>query len=228
MKERLTILMVLALAVGVLAPTAHAGFVTVQLSDGVNTTTVTDGGLGDANAALGAVTFVGVIGSWNINVTTALTQPAVPGLLPELDLNSVNTVSAGPGTLTIMATQTDYRLDGEDVLFSTIGGTTQGSVTLKQVLDLDNTAFATSGDLEVFLGPFEWGTAQNPLAFKGSGIDTGTVSGLFSLTEIATINHRVAGMTSFDADSVVVPVPGAILLGFLGLGAAGLKLRRFA
>lgn len=34
-------------------------------------------------------------------------------------------------------------------------------------------------------------------------------------------------LTTGDIDITVVPVPAAILLGFLGLGAAGLKLRRF-
>ena len=38
----------------------------------------------------------------------------------------------------------------------------------------------------------------------------------------------IGGSSSDDFHTSVVPVPGAILLGLLGLSAAGLKLRRFA
>jgi len=62
---------------------------------------------------------------------------------------------------------------------------------------------------------------------------TAPFAGILDLGGITEIGFRVR--TNFGVDGAsdtfhvsVVPVPGAILLGFLGLGAAGIKLRRFA
>jgi hypothetical protein len=65
-----------------------------------------------------------------------------------------------------------------------------------------------------------------------------TIPGSVVLAGISDIGFRIQGHftsvapepSSPDAfhTSVVVPVPAALLLGLLGLGAAGLKLRRFA
>jgi len=77
-------------------------------------------------------------------------------------------------------------------------------------------------------GPF----TPAPLLSFGSTASVGapvTDGSLFSLTEIVTITHTAAyDSTSFDAVSTVVPVPGAVLLGMLGLSVAGIKLRKFA
>ena len=54
----------------------------------------------------------------------------------------------------------------------------------------------------------------------------------FSLSEKVVVTHGASGdqglITTFDAESTVVPVPGAVLLGILGLSAAGIRLRKFA
>jgi len=63
--------------------------------------------------------------------------------------------------------------------------------------------------------------------------------GVLDLPNITNMGLRIQGNNmggtqpaypsySDDFHASVVPVPGAILLGFLGLGAAGLKLRRYA
>lgn len=60
-------------------------------------------------------------------------------------------------------------------------------------------------------------------------------AGTLDLGDITKIGFRIqtdfgteGASDTFHASLVAVPVPGAVLLGFLGLSAAGLKLRRYA
>jgi hypothetical protein len=47
-------------------------------------------------------------------------------------------------------------------------------------------------------------------------------------TNMGSGDYKMPSGTAFNVDVVPVPVPAAVLLGMLGLGAAGLKLRKFA
>ncbi len=229
MKERFAVLMIVALVVGISVPTTHAGMV-LELSAGATTLTIPDSAPLDSNPAVGAITYIGAVGPvWWLNVTTGLSKPAIgTPTQPEIDVGSENASNAA-GTLTIKLTDTDFLPVGAGTaLVSGIGGTTDGTVTVTQILDRTNTEFAAgSTDFSaVTVGPLVGVGAAGE--FSGNGSVAAPASVPFSLTEVITIVHTAAGDTSFDSESVVVPVPGAILLGFLGLGAAGLKLRRFA
>jgi hypothetical protein len=225
MKERLAVLMIVALAVGILVPTAHAGFV-MKLTDGTTTVTIADNGAGDDKPLVtGQILWTGTIGVWDINVDTGLSKPNLGGpTVASMDLSAANH-STRAGTLTISLTDTGFTLPTTGSLLSEIGGTTPGSVTLTQIFDPDNSEFAaldSTNDTVVASpslgsGAFSWTGTKGIEVFASP----------FSITEVAVINHSGAGYTTFDASSVV-PVPGAILLGFLGLSAAGLRLRRFA
>jgi hypothetical protein len=77
-------------------------------------------------------------------------------------------------------------------------------------------------------------------AYQGTNTDTVQIVGYFPA--LWTDNEYILAFEDLDAsttdgdfsdmvvmvESVVVPVPGAILLGILGLSAAGIKLRKFA
>jgi hypothetical protein len=113
-------------------------------------------------------------------------------------------------------------------LVSEFGGVTDGTVQLTQTLDPDNLewAFPSDGDEVVLVspllgpGPFlDYRDAPSPVVAMVP----------FSLTEMVVINHTAGThSTSFDAVSTVVPVPAAVILGILGLGVVGLKLRKYA
>lgn len=76
---------VLALAVS--AVVAHA-IPQPRISDGTSTVTVSDFGAGDSNPAAGAVTWIGSLGAWSVNVGTGITKPALGYVdLPILNLN---------------------------------------------------------------------------------------------------------------------------------------------
>lgn len=182
----------------------------------------------------GMIGYSGTLGVWVLNLTTGFSKPFLGSVTdPMLDLFSLNASSGAAGTLTIMLTDTDFQSAStwtSTSLISGIGGTTDGTVWLDQILDEGNAEFAALGDAElsVSLGPLTGDTGGN---FSDGGIAFGPlVSGPFSLTEIAVITHTGTGLsvTSFDATSHVVPIPGAVLLGILGLSAVGIKLRKFA
>ena len=248
MKQQFTILMIIAFAVGVLAPAAHAGLI-LALDDlgtpGLDALIVDDAVLGtltklgssntlDSFPGVGIVNFMGPLGVFNINVTTTISKPVIGGPMEAiLELNSVN-VSGGAGMLRIMATDTDYLLATQPdmhTLTSMIGGVTDGTVTLEQILDLADNQFAigppSPNPVTLGLqGPF------GPDAFTNTAsVDFLLGSDRFSLTEVVTIVHTGGfDITSFDVESSValVPVPAAVILGILGLGVAGLKLRKYA
>jgi hypothetical protein len=231
--KRILLLTMVALAVGVFAPTSHAAFV-LNLDDGLgHSVSITDEGAGDLfPSQQGVVGWAGSLGTWIVNNATGVSKP-VQGAAddPWVHLNDISTTIAAGVTLTIMLTDTGFEEPStwtSTQLISNVSGSITGGagsyMTLNQIL----TAQDPADSLEVDLGPFtELTAATETFASSGSTFG-GPISGPFSITELVTIHHEANGTSSFDMDSTVVPVPGAILLGFLGLGAAGLKLRRFA
>ncbi len=189
----------------------------ITLFDVASSTSVTvvDGGLGDANAAAGAVTFIGSLGVWTVNVSTGLTKPILgSSTSPSMDLNSIDNSSAA-GTLIITFTDTGFNTPAGGSAYATIGGTLGGpagsSITYKT---FQNTNLLTS-------------ISANTTPFAGVASAPTTPSANYSLSQQITIVHTGAGNTSFDA-TLTVPDGGmtAALLGMGLLGVEGLR-RKF-
>jgi len=106
-----------------------------------------------------------------------------------------------------------------------------------QNLGANSSILVNRGDPWVFVGNADLGGADadttanqitvfNPVSYDGGELLTlkfgvgGTLDNFFSADRLNLTGGEVKGQ--------VVPVPAAVLLGFLGLGAAGIKLRRFA
>jgi hypothetical protein len=194
----------------ILAGTLLAGgysdaFATLQLrlSDGTvpGTVLLVDNDSNDSRAEVGIISYVGPVGAnWIVNVTTGLSKPVLgSALVPIMDLGTLN-LSQGAGTLTIELTDTDFVPNGDAQL--NIGGTTDGSVTIRTWADGSNTPFG-HGALVASLGPFGGG------AFNGGTTGTVAVNSPYSLTLEAVIQHAGPGSSGFNDELIITPFPEA-------------------
>jgi PEP-CTERM motif len=195
-----------------------------SLTPGIDVTVV-DGGAGDINPLVGAITFLGPIDAFIVNVTTAIGAPILPlgGGGFELDLNSVNVLATGAGTLSIATSQNGLSFPGGTfTLDSNVGG------TLAAPAGSTASFFQCAGFVTLFAQAFCTPTQGpfGPVAFS-SEVSASTPAGPIpnvALSEFATIAFTGPGTVSFDLNSTVyIPEPASLLLlgaGLLGLGIA--------
>ena len=116
-----------------------------------------------------------------------------------------------------------------DLLFSNPSGLTGEFFYTLSINETPNVTGGSPGDDDIITFPvfypsqtFEIGGTSYVLQILGFGPNSSSLYSQFSSPEGGTNSTLIWGSIN------IVPVPGAFLLGFLGLGAAGLKLRRFA
>lgn len=173
---------------------------------------ITDGGGSDANPLAGAVTFVGPVGTWTLNVNTGAGEPFFLDQ-PHLDLNYI--VGVGPANgaavgdyLEITFTQTNTMAPAPTVS-TKIGGTNNGTTTLASVL--------VNGVLTGSLGPFAGA------AFSATGSAAVGVATPYTLTQVVRITRTAGGTGNASGDFEIVPEPATTAL--FGLGLIGLAAR---
>jgi hypothetical protein len=217
-------LVILAVVLGAawlaIPPPSQAAF-SLRLQSGDDDITITDGGVGDSHSATGAITFVGAVGDFILNVTTGLSKPIVGGPNEaHIDLNSVDVMfSRAGGTLTITLVDT-FNLPPQPAPF-TLQSMVGGTVFAPPGSTLTFQSWANS-DTPVQLGPFGLGP------FSGSETTTFSATGPFSLQSQAVITFTGPGVVSFNGNTIAaVPAPGGITLvlcaGVPFLGFCGLR-----
>jgi len=200
----------------------------LMLSDTAGTTpvTITDQGAGDANPAVGAITYIASFGPFTITVSTGLSKPILGSpSSPSMDLNVVVAKLAGSpaDTLTLRLTDTGFSPIGPGTIDQQVGGTNTATTdTFRSFKSLTNTEFGTDGPSTSLL------TFNTP-AFSGTSSGAhGAINSAYSMTLVATIAAGAgAASSSFDlAAQNQVPEPATMLAALAGLPFAGLMARR--
>jgi hypothetical protein len=206
----------------------------LSISDGTNTVWAEDdqfipsgNQVPDNYPIPGAITIIQSFANWTMNVSTGVSKPVVGNAIDaELDLNTIDVSSAAGGTLTVMFSDNNFGPLPENWYFkSSVGGTTVGTVSVKTYYDPTNVVHRI-GDLS--LGTLATEQLFSPTAFSGTaGSQTpDVILNSYSLTQVITITHANAGVTSLDANLKAVPEPSTLLLLGSGFSCLGLSFFR--
>lgn len=208
-------ILIAVLLVGAISTSAHATLM-MGIESGTDSFAYTDEGAGDQAPGQGALTAIGPVGIFGVNVITGISKPLIGNLWEgRLDLNSIN-VSFGAGEIVIKLTDTDYEYgDGLAHVLTEIGGTFDGKVNIKTYVDDQNQPWVGTLVADI--------SNSLPGAFSHTESSFVQLTGKYSITHVVTLTHFKTGdISSFDLITTV-PEPDVLALfgiGILLLGAA--------
>lgn len=211
----------------VAAVTACANLAKAQseltIYDGINPLiTVFDNGPGDQNASAGSIYVSTNVGVWNLNISSALTKPAIGSPLnPVMDI-VVQAVSSAGGTLRYAFSDNNFLFTPGTLNATLSGGLNYGATAV---------AYRVFGDPANVVGAqtvlvANAGTSPLPVIVTSSGVFN--LPEPYSLTQLVELT--ATGATSFNVDAsfnvTSVPEPSCAALTVLALAAVGVARRR--
>ena len=190
---------------------------TITLFDGVNPLiTVVDNGPGDMFGATGAILLHTNVGVWNLSISSAITKPLFGSTTdPVMDLG-VTATSTAAGSLRFVFSDNGFG-PASGTLVAIVDGNVNGAgttVTYDVWGDPANVVGATTFHIA------SAGTTTLPTNATGSG--PLALGAPFSLTQVVTFNASGPTTINSDASFQVVPEPGVMGLGALGLAVFAL------
>ena len=199
---------------------------TLTIYDGVNPLiTVVDNGLGDQNGAIGGILVETNVGVWNLAISSALTKPLFGSATdPVMDLG-VTAFSTAAGSLRLIFSDNGFG-PATGLLNAIITGGVISGVGATVTYDVYGDPANVIGATTVHIASA--GTTPLPTSATGSG--SLALPTPFSLTQVQTIDAFGPTGINTDASFQVVPEPGVMGLGALGLAlfALGRPRRRQA
>jgi hypothetical protein len=195
---------------------------TLTLYDGVNPLiTVVDNGPGDMFSAVGAILVETNVGVWNLSISSAITKPLFgSATAPVMDLG-VTATSTAAGSLRFVFSDNGFG-PASGTLVAIVDGQVNGAPATV-TYDVYGNAANVVGATTVHIAS----TGTTPLPTTATGSGPLALSALFSLTQVETF--VASGPTAINADasfSVVVPEPGILALGTLGVAVFALSRSR--